>query len=78
MTEKELVDWGLYADLTLTEKIYAVCGIATRWIDYSIAGSIDPDNAWDMDAYYGDFDRWWKNLPLPKKQWIYDQIINEK
>lgn len=77
MTEQGLNSWGLGADLTLTEKIYREHGISRSWVDYSIPGATDPDNAWDQDRYYADFDMWWKNIPLQEKQRIYHQITKK-
>jgi len=74
MTEQELNEWGTSADLDTCERIYREHGISKSWIDYSIPGATDPDNLWDQDAYYKDFDSWWLGLPLQEKQRIYQQI----
>lgn len=74
MTEQELNVWGTSADLDTTTRIYSEHGIARCWQDYSIPGATDPDNLWDQDRYYADFDRWWVNLPLQEKYRIYHQI----
>jgi hypothetical protein len=77
MTEQELNDFGLYADLDTCEKIYREHGIARSWVDYSIPGATDPDNAWDQDKYYADFDLWWKNLPFQEKRRIYHRLTGK-
>lgn len=77
MTKDELLMWGVYADLTLTEKIYEAAGVKKRWIDYSIPGATDPDHAWDQDKYYGDFDNWWAALPTWEKKRIYQQVTKK-
>lgn len=73
--EEELNDWGTYAALDETEKAYRLCGIATTWSDYS-TGSDDPDNAWDQDKYYDDFEKWWFALPFEKKMELYNKITD--
>lgn len=77
MTEQELNEWGTHADLDTCEKIYREGGISRNWVDYSIPGATDPDNLWDKDHYYADFDMWWVNLPLQEKQRIYHQITKK-
>ncbi len=74
MTEKELNEWGTSADLDTCEKIYREHGISRSWVDYSIPGATDLDNAWDQDKYYADFNLWWKNLPQQEKYRIYHRI----
>ena len=77
MTEQELNDWGTSQGLDVTERIYREAGISRSWVDYSLPDSDDPDEAWDQDAYYEDFDRWWKNLPLQEKVRIHYQITSK-
>lgn len=66
-------EWGRYATLDQTEEAYAIGGVDKSWMDYS-TGSDDPDNAWDQDAYYADFEKWWLSLPLETKIDIHNQI----
>lgn len=77
MTEQELNEWGTYADLDTCERIYREHGISRSWVDYSIPGATDPDNAWDQDRYYSDFDMWWVSLQPEEKQRLYDQITKK-
>jgi len=77
MTEQELNDWGTSQGWDVIDRIYHEAGISRTWNDYSYPESTDPDNAWDQDAYYADFDLWWKNLPLQEKTRIHYQITKK-
>jgi len=77
MTEKELLEWGIHADLDTCEKVYREFGIGRTWMDYSFPEPTDPDNAWDQDKYYADFDLFWKNLPEQEKRRIYHRITGK-
>ena len=79
MTEQKLNDWGTSQGWDVIDRIYQQEGICKSWVDYSFADLSDPDapnDAWDQDRYYADFDRWWKNLPLQEKERIYYQITS--
>ena len=78
MTEQELNDWGTSQGWDVIDRIYQEAGLSKSWVDYSFPDSDDPDEAWDQDAYYADFDRWWKNLPLQEKKRIHYQITKKR
>lgn len=79
---------GTSFDLGETEKAYKLGGVNTCWSDYTFdwynalpedeqMKEENLDNAWDMDAYYADFDEWWVNLPTEKQNEIYNEIYNK-
>ena len=74
ISDAELGVLGTALDLDKTEKAYSLGGVSKTWVDYSIPGATDPDNLWDQDAYYDDFDAWWLGLPFKEKLRIYCQI----
>lgn len=74
MTEQELNSWGTALGWDVIDKIYALVGRSTTWGDYSYPESTNPDNAWDQDAYYEDFDNWWLSLSYEEKLRIYNKL----
>ena len=74
MTEQELNYWGTSQGWDVIDRIYHYSGLSKSWMDYSYPDAEDPDEAWDQDAYYADFDQWWEDLPLAEKQKLYNRI----
>ena len=72
MTNKELNEEGTHFLLDETTKAYELGGVKKHWMDYSY-----PDEGWDQDKYYAEFDAWWVSLPYEKKLSIYNEITKK-
>ena len=73
-TEAVLDRWGTSIGWDLIDAIYELAGINKSWQDYSIPGATDPDNLWDQDSYYAEFDAWWLALPYEEKLKLYENV----
>ena len=85
MNKEFLKTIGRSFDLDQTTKAYELGGKNVYWTDYTFdwynnlseeeqMKDENLDNAWDMDAYYQDFDNWWMSLSTEKQNEIYNQI----
>lgn len=85
MNKEFLKTIGMSFDLDQTSKAYKLGGVNIDWTDYTFdwynnlseeeqMKDENLDNAWDMDKYYEDFDKWWTSLPTEKQSEIYSQI----
>jgi hypothetical protein len=85
MDKNFLNEIGTSFDLDQTTKAYRLGDVNINWTDYTYdwynelpedeqMKDENLDKAWDMDAYYADFDKWWKSLPTEKQQEIYNNI----
>ena len=85
MDEKFLKYIGTSFDLDQTSKAYDLGGVNVSWIDYTFdwynalseeeqMEVLNRGDAWDVDKYYEDFDKWWMSLPTEKQNEIYNQI----
>ena len=62
--------------MDLIDAIYELAGISKTWQDYSIQGATDPDNLWDQDSYYAEFDAWWTSLSYETKLNLYENATH--
>lgn len=83
--EKEILAWGQFCDLDQCEKAYLLGGMSVTWSDYTYdwfnalpqSEQMERlDDAWDMDAYYDDFYKWWSGLSTEKRETIYNAVNN--
>lgn len=77
---------GKSFDLDHTSSAYKLGGMNIDWSDYTFdwyrnlseeeqMKDENLDNAWDMDKYYEDFDKWWTSLATEKQKQIYCQMF---
>lgn len=67
------------------ERAYQSGGKDTKASDYEFdwyknlpsEEKYDQENYWNEEAFYADFDKWWNDLPFPKKERIYKEIIGK-
>ena len=85
MKEKNLNMFGQILVLDECEKAYTIEGVKVTWTDYTYdwynnlsekeqQEEKNLDNAWDMDAYYTDFNNWWVSLSENKQRSILKEL----
>ena len=86
MDKETLNEIGKAFDLDQTSKAYEFGGKNVYWTDYTFDWFNDMteseqmkylDNAWDEDAYYNDFDKWWCSLSFEEQDEIYNKMNNQ-
>lgn len=77
MKEIDYNEIGTHFDLDECEKAYKFGGVNISWLDYTYPKPTCEDGMWDMDKYYNDFDKWWKNLSQEEQKKICIKINSE-
>ena len=77
MTESELNSAGVQFSYDETQRAYRMLGIHTRVEDYPPMKD-DFGEEDDYDAYFNDFDKWWKGLSSSDKRNVYDEVIGQE
>lgn len=78
MTEIELNAKGVQFSYDETQKAYKMLGIYKRVEDYPPVIEFDDDDDGDYDAYFNDFDKWWKGLSYKDKVYVYDEVVGKE
>lgn len=78
MTEIELNAKGVQFSYDETRKAYEMLGIHKRVEDYPPVIEPDDDDDWDYDAYFNDFDEWWRSLTYRDKARVYGEIVGKE
>lgn len=78
MTEIEMNGIGENFSYDETQKAYKMLGIYKRVEDYPPVPEPDDDDDGDYDAYFNDFDKWWKGLSYKDKVYVYDEVVGKE
>lgn len=78
MTEIELNERGVQFSYEDAQKAYKMLGIRKGVEDYPRVINPDDDDDGDYDAFFNDFDKWWKGLKKETKESVYEEVVGKK